>query len=83
MFDKFKDIKKLRDLQSSLAEQKEEVEKEGVRVVMNGKMEIEQIMLNPELDKERQEQVLKDCINDATKKIQMIAAQQMAGMGGL
>ena len=83
MFDKFKDLKKMKDLQSSLAGQKEEVEKEGVRIVVNGKMEIEEVFLNPGLSKERQEKLVKECFNEAVKKIQMIAVKQMAGMGGL
>jgi len=82
MFDKFKDLKKMKDLQKSLAGQKEEVEKEGVRIVVNGKMEIEEVFLNPGLSKERQEKLIKECFNEAVKKIQMIAAKQMAGMGG-
>ena len=83
MFDKFKDLKKMKDLQKSLAGQKEEVEKEGVRIVVNGKMEIEEVFLNPGLSKERQEKLVKECFNEAVKKIQMIAVKQMAGMGGL
>lgn len=80
MFDKLKQLKELKDLQDSLSKEKIEVEKNGIRVVVNGKMEIEQIKLNPELTIEEQEKKLQECINDAMKKIQMAAAQKMSGL---
>jgi DNA-binding protein YbaB len=82
MFDKLKQLKQLKDLQAALSLEKVENENRGVKVIVNGKMEIEQIQLNPELQKEDQEKVLKDCINEAMRKIQMIAAQKMSQMGG-
>lgn len=82
MFEKLQQIKKLKELQDSLSQEKVEVEKSGIKVVFNGKMEIEQIELNSELSKEEQEKVLQDCINEAVKKIQMIAAQKMSQMQG-
>ena len=82
MFDKFKQLKQLKDLQNSLKEEKEEASKEGVRVIVNGKMEIEKIELSQELSKEQQEIIVKDCINEAMKKIQVIAAQKMSQMQG-
>lgn len=83
MFEKLGQLKKLKDLQDSLSQEEVEVEKNGIKVVINGKMEIEKIQLNPELSKEEQEKVLCDCINEATKKIQMIAAQKMSQMTGM
>lgn len=83
MFDKFKQLKQLRDLQNSLSKEKAEVEKEGIKVVVNGKMEFEEIKLNPELDKVRQEKILKDCINEAMSKIKMMAAQKMSQIQGI
>lgn len=80
MFDKLKQLKELKDLQDSLSKEKVEFEKNGIKVVVNGKMEIEQIKLNPELSMEEQEKKLQECINDATKKIQMAAAQKMSGL---
>ena len=43
-------------------------------------MEVEELRLNPALDQQTQEKILKECINDAVKKIQMIVAQQMMKM---
>ena len=83
MFDKIKKIKKLRDLQNSLQKETAEVEQNGIRVVVNGKMEIEKIEFNPDIDIKEQEKPAKDCINQAMKKVQMIAAQKMSQMPGM
>lgn len=77
MFDKLKQLKQLKDLQDKLGQERMEVEKDGVKVAVNGKMEVEEIILNPVLSKEQQEKTVKDCINDAMKKIQYSAAQKL------
>jgi DNA-binding protein YbaB len=82
MFDKLKDLKKLKDLENSLGKEMIEKEKNGVRVVVNGKSEIESISLNPELDKEEQEQSLKDCINDASREAKMLMARKASEITG-
>ena len=83
MFDKLKQLQKINELKNSLAQEKAEQEIQGVKVVVNGKMEIEDIQLNSELSEQDQARVLKDCINQAMQKVQMIAAQKMSEMGGL
>jgi DNA-binding protein YbaB len=80
MFDQLKQLGKLKELKDILEKEKKEVEKEGVRVVVNGKLEIEEIKLNPRLDFETQEKIIKECINEAMKKVQMEAAQKMMQM---
>ena len=80
MFDKLKKLNELKKIQSELGQEKMEVEKNGIKVTINGKMEIEEVILNPELSKEEQENLIKDCINEATKKMQMVAAQKMFKM---
>ncbi|MEA2113454.1 MAG: YbaB/EbfC family nucleoid-associated protein [Patescibacteria group bacterium] len=80
MFDKLKQLKQLKELQGQLGQEKAECEKNGVKAVVNGKMEIEEIILNEELSKEDQEKTVKDCVNDAMKKMQMLAAQKMFKM---
>jgi len=77
MFDKLKQLKQLKELKDILEREKREVEKEGIRVVVNGKMEIEEIRLNPQLDSEKQGEIVKDCINEAMRQIQAEAAQKM------
>ncbi len=81
MFEKLKQIKKLQEMQSALKSEKIENEKNGVKVFMNGKLEIEDIQLNPDLSIQDQEKAVKDCVNDAMKKVQMIVAKKMQSMG--
>lgn len=82
MFEKFKNLRELKDLQDSLQKEKTEVENQGIKVTVNGKMEIEEIQLNPGLAREEQESILKATINEAMKKVQMVAAQRMSQMKG-
>ena len=77
MFDQLRKIKQLKELQDSLKKELIEVEKNGVKVVVNGKMEIESITLNDEISIQEQERAVRDAINSAFKKIQTIAAQKM------
>lgn len=77
MFDKLKQIKQLKELQDSLKKESVEVEKNGVKIVVNGKMEVESVTLNDEISIQDQERSVKDAINEAFKKIQTMAAQKM------
>ena len=80
MFEKLQQLKKLKDLKDSLEKEKIEVEKQGIKIIMSGEMQVQEIKLNESLTKEEQERILKDCFNEANKKIQTIAAQKMMGM---
>ena len=80
MFENLKQLKKLKELKSVLEKERQEVEIEGTKITVNGKMEIEQVILNPELDKEKQEKIIKECFNQAVRKIQEQAAQKMMQM---
>ena len=86
MFNKLKQFKDLRsqakDLQSSLREETVTEEKNGVKVVFDGNLEIKEIIVNSELKKEELEKTLKSCINDAIKKTQKLMAKKMQEMGG-
>ncbi|OGS27611.1 MAG: hypothetical protein A2297_04240 [Elusimicrobia bacterium RIFOXYB2_FULL_48_7] len=83
MFDKLKQLKQLKDLQSALAQEKFDAEKEGIKITINGKLEIELLQLNPSLEKEKQEKFLKDLINETIRKMQLKLAQKMSQMPGL
>jgi DNA-binding protein YbaB len=83
MFEKMQQLKEMKQLSDTLATELAEVEKQGVKVVVNGKMKIESIELNSELTKQEQETILKDCINEAMAKIQKIIAGRMSQMTGL
>ena len=79
MFDKLKQINQIRQLQSAIKQERVEIEKQGVRVIMRGDFEIEGLMLNPGLDTKTQEKLLMQCINEAKEKIQGILAKNFAG----
>jgi DNA-binding protein YbaB len=80
MFDQLKQLGKLKELKDVLEKTKKEMVKEGVKVVVNGRMEVEEIKLNPQLNLETQEKIVKDCINETMKAIQAEAAQKMMQM---
>jgi DNA-binding protein YbaB len=80
MWDQMKQAKELYRLQKELQKEKIEVEEKGVKVVVNGKMEVEDIFLNTEIGKEEQEKALKACLNEAFYKIQTNLAQKMQSL---
>jgi DNA-binding protein YbaB len=82
MFEQLKQLKKLQEIQSALKNEKIDYEKNGIKIVINGKLEVEDIKLNPALSATAQEGALKDAFNDAMKKVQMAVAQKMQSMGG-
>ncbi|HOX21717.1 MAG TPA: YbaB/EbfC family nucleoid-associated protein [Candidatus Paceibacterota bacterium] len=82
MFDKIKQLAQMKSLQDSIKQEKVEVIKEGVRIVLRGDFSIEEINLNPDLAIEKQQEILKECLNDGMKKVQMLAAQKLSGLMG-
>lgn len=82
MFEQLKQLKKLQEIQAALKNEKIEYEKDGIKIVINGKLEVEDIKLNPSLPAVSQEKALKEAFNDAMKKVQMAVAQKMQSMGG-
>ena len=89
MFDKFKqlgELKKMRDqameMQKALAQEKIEVEEQGIKIVMTGDQRVETI----ELDGETHHRLI-DVLNKTIKKSQEVAARKLqemsGGLGGL
>ena len=87
MFNKLKHLKDLRSqaktLQGALAGESVSVEKGGIKIVMNGNMEITTLSINEDLAKDSLEGMLADLINEAIKKTQRLMAQKMQEMGGM
>ena len=91
MFNKLKQFKELRSqaktLQSALKDEKVEIEKHGVKIVMDGNQEIISIDVSVDLfsgDKKRDlENAIKDGMNSAIEKTKRVMAQKMQSMGGL
>lgn len=82
MFEKLKDLKKMKDLENALGKEVLEKEREGIKVAVNGRAEIISITLNPSLIKERQEQILKDLINDVSRDAKMLMAKRAMEITG-
>jgi len=80
MIDKIKQLMQLKNLQDAIKKEKFEAEKDGVKVIINGGFNVEEIILNPNLDKEQQEKVLRDCLNEAVKKVQASMLQRFSGL---
>ena len=78
MFDKIKELAKMRTLQKSIEKEEFTSEKEGVKVVINGSFMVRNISLNSDLDKDKQENILKECLNDAFKKARLAVAQKFS-----
>lgn len=70
-------------MQNALSGETTTVEKGGIKVVMNGNMEIASISINENLAKDSLEGMLADCVNDAIKKTQRLMARKMQEMGGM
>jgi len=86
MFNKLKQFKDLRDqaktMQNALAEESVTEEKNGVKIVLNGNMEIVELSLNENLNKGSQEEAVKTCFNQALKRVQKLMAKKLQDMGG-
>jgi DNA-binding protein YbaB len=80
MFDNLKQLGKLKELKDILEKEKQEAEKDGVRVVVNGKMEVEEIELNPQLANDKQAKAVKDAVNQALNQVRQSAARKMMNL---
>ena len=90
MFNKLKQFRELRSqakgLQNVLKQEKVEIEKAGIKIVMDGSQEILSVNLPTELlspeKKSDLENKLKDAYNSAADKAKKVMAQKMQKMGG-
>lgn len=87
MFNKLKQFKDLRSqaktMQNALAQETITEERNGVKVVLNGNMEVLELKLSDNLPKNAQEDNLKTCFNDALKRAQRMMAKKLQDMGGI
>lgn len=86
MFNKLKQLKNLRShaktMQDALAIERVEEDRGGVKIIMNGNMEVLSVVLDNGLSKEATENGVKNCINETIKKAQRLMAKKMQDMGG-
>lgn len=59
-----------------------EAEAQGVTVVVNAEQEVLSISIKPEVPREKIPELLKDALNRALKKAQVVAAEKMQGVMG-
>lgn len=87
MFNKLKQFKDLRNqaktLQSALALELTEYERGGVKIVMNGNMEITKLTINTDAPKEKLENIMTEVTNETIKRAQKLMAKKVQEMGGI
>lgn len=86
MFNKLKQLKDLRGqaktMQSALSGEKVEIEKNGIKMTMNGNMEIIDLTISTADNKDQLAKNCKDIFNEGIKKTQKLMAKKMQEMGG-
>jgi DNA-binding protein YbaB len=87
MFNKLKQFKDLRNqaktLQNALAQESVEYEKNGIKIIMNGNMEITKLDISADMSKDRLENTLTEAVNETIKRAQKVMAKKVQDMGGL
>jgi len=87
MFEKLKQLKDLRNkaksIQGALSEEKITGDRHGIKISMDGNMNVSAVVLEKEMTKEELEKKLPDVINETIKKAQRVMAEKMRSMGGL
>lgn len=86
MFNKLKQFKDLRTqaktMQDALATEKVSEEKGGVRITMNGNMEVLEVNIESGMTRESIEMNVKGAVNETIKKAQRLMAKKLQDMGG-
>ncbi len=75
-----KQAQQMYKLQKELQKESVEAEENGVKITMNGVMEIEEVQLNENLSKDQQEKAVKNSFNSAMQKVRVLAAQKMQSL---
>jgi DNA-binding protein YbaB len=85
-FSQIKDMYKLqreaKKIRKELGNVHVEAEAPGVKVVVTAEQEIVSIEIAPTVDQSRLPALLKDCLNRALKKAQVVAAERMQSIMG-
>ena len=69
-------------MQNALAGESITVEKSGVKIIMNGNLEVTSLTIAQDLTKENLQSIVKDVVNETIKKTQKLMAQKLQEMGG-
>jgi DNA-binding protein YbaB len=76
-------LKQAKAMKDAMGKIRCEGEAGGVRVTVNGEMNILEVKLPPEATLDRAGGLMKDAANKALRSAQIEAAKKMQGMGGL
>ena len=87
MFSKLKQIRDLRSqaktMQNALAQESATAERGGIKIVMDGNMNVTALTIAENLTREQIQSDLPRVINDVIKNVQKIMAKKMQDMGGI
>ncbi|MBU0722318.1 YbaB/EbfC family nucleoid-associated protein [Patescibacteria group bacterium] len=87
MFNKLKQFKDLRNqakaLQNALAQESVEYEKSGIKITMNGNMEITSIIIDSNVSADKLTGILTAVINETIKRAQRVMGKKVQEMGGI
>jgi len=87
MFSKLKQIRDLRQqaktMQNMLAGESATIERGGIKIVMDGNMNITELAIVEGLTREQIQAEMPKAVNDVIKSVQKIMAKKMQEMGGI
>jgi DNA-binding protein YbaB len=77
-----KQMKELKKAQKELKKIKYTVEKDSVKVTVNGEMKVLDIEIAENANITKLGKAIKDAVNDGIKKVQFESAQKLSGLAG-
>ncbi len=78
MFEQLKDFKKAQAMQRAFAQEKHTVEREGIRITVNGNFSVEEIVLTNILE-QKDASLLTNLINQAFQEMKQKLAKHILG----
>ncbi len=82
MLDKIKQLKKIREIQNALEKEKMSIEDGGIKITINGKLEIENLEISDEIKREEISKAVKRAVNKALREAQIAIAKKVSQFGG-
>lgn len=87
MFNKLKQFKDLRNqaknIKNTLSQQQIEIDKNGIKLVMDGNQNILSLKIDPNLNIQQIEDIMPSVINEAIKKVQHTMVETMKSLRGI
>ncbi len=87
MFQKLKAFRELRNaaksLQQELLGEKIELERNGIKITLDGNLDVQQLVLPSAMEHEELQRRIPEVLNQAIDKAQRVAAEKIRARGGL